>query len=182
MGQGSGLGSRPPSSRLGPRRTRGRIVPAEVPGPENTAATVSAPGCGLRRPSLPASMEGWAGHPCPSLVLALPQPVGETDVRGHRQSLVLYATPCLSTPTTTLSFPRPPTPQGALTSDLGESMVSFPHPPTVQRETLRPRQDLGRIYRHLWQSGWEHELGSHIGLNLPVISALLFTCCVTSGK
>lgn len=69
-GPGPRVGQSCPQGRLSPpppgqaqSRTRGRIVPTEVPGLGNTSGhCVCSPGCGLRRPSLLASGAGLGGR------------------------------------------------------------------------------------------------------------------------
>lgn len=108
------------------RHTRGRIVPTAVPGPESTSGHCACAHRAWAEASVAARQPCRAAWqlPHPSLDPALPQPVGETDVGGHRQPLVLF---CDSLPVTShggpcslgppSAFQGPAFPQGALTWD-----------------------------------------------------------------
>lgn len=126
VGQGSWQGC-PYLLQAGPHTTQGGgLFPRRCRGRKAQVATVRVlTGRGLRRPSLPASRAGQRGSsPTLRWTPALPQPVGETDVGGHRQPLVLF---CDSLPVTShggpcslgppSAFQGPAFPQGALTWD-----------------------------------------------------------------
>lgn len=117
----------PTSSRLGltPHKGEDCSHGGAGAGKHKWPLCVCSQGRGLRRPSLPASRAGQRGSsPTLRWTPALPQPVGETDVGGHRQPLVLF---CDSLPVTShggpcslgppSAFQGPAFPQGALTWD-----------------------------------------------------------------
>lgn len=156
-----------------------------MPRPENTVATVCLLSRVWAEDVVTARQQRRAARSAPILCWtpALPRPVGEMDVSGHRQSLVLMrllACHLLRVPRPhgpPLTFQNPSIPQDARTADRGDPGSYFCTPPThtAERGAVAQRAPV-QIYRHLWQSGSERGLRSHTGINSAPSPAIYLLC------